>query len=62
MNEVLDALPCGSGCGSFVYDCLSDDRASEWRRNEMKEVLPLFLAPMTRTLEDHVSCAQETAL
>ena len=27
--------------------------ASECRRKEMKDVLPLFLAPMTRTLQEH---------
>ena len=38
--------------GSALEAWSDDDIDSEWRRKEMKEVLPLFLAPRTRTLED----------
>lgn len=37
--------------GSALEAWFEDEIDSEWRRKEMKEVLPLFLAPTTRTLE-----------
>ena len=41
--------------GSALEAWSDDDIDSEWRRKEMKEVLPLFLAPRTRTLEEEES-------
>lgn len=49
---------CVESCGEGEEDCLGRWVAREWRRKEMKEVLPLFLAPITRALEGRMSVSR----
>lgn len=52
MNDALVSF-CVLGSGDELVGALCEGRASELRRKEMNEVLPLFFAPMTRILERH---------
>ena len=52
MNDDFEALTCESPAAPVLYGFFSVGRASECRRKEMKEVLPLFLAPTTSMLPE----------